>query len=124
MPDQNQWAFLPGLVMVELGHMPPPEPGAPGIFAMGDPDRIRALVTGAGFSEPSIEQVAVPWGYADTAEHWEKTLKLAAPIAEAFNKVPPEEQERIRTMVAERVEPLLGGEDAPINGLVHVVLAR
>ena len=30
----------PGMTMVELGHMPPPEPGAPGIFAMGDPQRI------------------------------------------------------------------------------------
>ncbi|MGH2951257.1 MAG: class I SAM-dependent methyltransferase [Solirubrobacterales bacterium] len=123
-PDQNKWAFLPGLVMVELGHMAPPEPGAPGIFAMGDPNRIRELVTGAGFDEPTIEQVPVSWNYADTAEHWEKTLKLAAPIAEAFNSAPPEEQDRIRTTVAERVEPLLGGDEAPINGLVHIVRAE
>jgi SAM-dependent methyltransferase len=123
-PDLNKWAFVPGLVLVELGYMPPPEPGAPGIFAMADPERIRSLVTGAGFAELSIDQVPVSWGYIDTAEHWEKTLKLAAPIAEAYNSVPSEEQERIRTTVAERVEPLLNGDDAPINGLTHVVTAR
>jgi SAM-dependent methyltransferase len=123
-PDLNKWAFIPGLVMVELGHMPPPEPAAPGIFAMADPERIRSLVTGAGFAEPTIEQVPVSWGYPDTAEHWDKTLKLAAPIAEAFNSAPPEEQDRIRAVVAERIEPLLDGDDAPINGLTHVVVAR
>jgi SAM-dependent methyltransferase len=122
-PEQNQWAYLPGLVMVELGHMPPPEPGAPGIFAMADPDRIRSLVTAAGFSELTVEQVPVPWGYVDTAEHWEKTLRLAAPIAEAFSKAPPEEQDRIRSTVAERIQPVLDSEGGS-TGLTHVVLAR
>ncbi|MQA72845.1 MAG: methyltransferase domain-containing protein [Solirubrobacterales bacterium] len=123
-PDKNMWAFLPGLVLVELGYMDPPEPGAPGIFAMGDPDRIRGLVTGAGFAEPTIEQVAVEWGYPDTEEHWEKTLKLAAPIAEAVNALTPEEQARVRATVRERVAPLLAGDGAGINGLTHVVLAE
>ena len=123
-PDSNKWAFIPGFVLVELGHMPPPEPGAPGIFAMGDPDRIRELVTGAGFGEPEIEQVAVHWGYADTDEHWEKTLKLAAPIAEAFNSAPPEDQERIVSTVAERVGALLDEDASGLDGLTHVVVAR
>ena len=51
-PDQNLWAAIPGMTMVERGQLPPPEPGAPGIFAMGDPGRISELVTGAGFAEP------------------------------------------------------------------------
>ena len=32
-------------VLVELGFMPPPPPGAPGICALGDPARISELVT-------------------------------------------------------------------------------
>ena len=51
-PDQNLWAAIPGIALMERGHLPPPEPGAPGIFALADPDRIRELVTGAGFGEP------------------------------------------------------------------------
>ena len=38
-PDRNPWAAVPGMTLVQLGHVPPPEPGAPGIFAMGDADR-------------------------------------------------------------------------------------
>jgi SAM-dependent methyltransferase len=121
-PDKNLWAAIPGMTLVEMGHMPPPEPGAPGIFAMADPERIRELVTGAGFAEPGIEQIAVNWSY-DTADvHWEKTMKLAAPIAEAVNSVSDDERETIRAKVRERVEEQLA-EGPGIDGLVHVVTA-
>ena len=45
-PDRNPWAAIPGMVLVQRGHMPPPEPGAPGIFAMGDRGRVEQLVAG------------------------------------------------------------------------------
>ncbi len=121
-PDKNLWAAIPGMTLVELGHMPPPEPGAPGIFAMADPDRIRQLTTGAGFGEPAIEQVTVNWSYDSPDVHWEKTMKLAAPIAEAVSSVPDEEREAIRAKVKERVEEQLAGGPG-IGGLVHVVTA-
>ena len=35
-PDRNPWAAIPGMTLVQRGHMPPPEPGAPGMFAMGE----------------------------------------------------------------------------------------
>ena len=38
----------PAMTLVQRGHMPPPEPGAPGMFSMGEADRIRELVTSAG----------------------------------------------------------------------------
>jgi SAM-dependent methyltransferase len=123
-PDQNKWAFIPGRVMVERGLMPPPEPGAPGIFAMGDPTRIAELVTGAGFDEPSIEQLPVKWEYASVDEHWRKTIKLAAPITEALKPLSPEEQDEVRATVAAEIEPLLAGDGSGVDGLVHVVLAR
>lgn len=123
-PDRNLWAAIPGMALIERGALPAPEPGAPGIFAMGDPERIRELVTGAGFGEPRIEQVAVDWGYVDPAEHWEKTIKLAAPIAEAVKALPGEEAEEVRATVAQRVGELLGGDGSALNGLTHVVVAE
>jgi SAM-dependent methyltransferase len=120
-PEKNLWAAIPGMTMVELGHMPPPEPGVPGIFAMADPQRIVELVTGAGFAEPQIEQVEVDWGYTGPEEHWQKTLKLAAPIADAWSALDADGQEEVRRRVAGRVaEQLEGGG---VNGVVHVVVA-
>jgi len=118
-PDQNPWAFVPGLVLVERGHIPPPEPGAPGIFAMGDSGRVRELVTGAGFADPEIEQVEIAWPYEDPDEHWTLTRKLAGPLADAIDGLDEEEREAVRVDVRSRIEPLLA--DGPVAGRVHVV---
>ena len=120
-PLQNAWAAIPGMTMVELGYLPPPEPDGPGIFDLADPDRIRQLVTGAGFGDPTISQVSVEWSYDTPEDHWEKTLKLAAPIAEAYGAIDPDERERVKQTVAERVRGAIAGDG--LGGLVHVVVA-
>ena len=113
---------FPGMTMVELGHMPPPEPGAPGIFAMGDPRadqraghrrRLRRAADRAGRRRLGIH---------DPDEHWEKTLKLAAPIADAYAITRAGSPGRgAREKVTERVaEQIQGGG---LRGRVHVVLA-
>jgi SAM-dependent methyltransferase len=118
-PDENQWAFIPGRVLVERGHLPPPEPGMPGIFAMADPDRIKELVTGAGFAEPEIEQVEVKWPYGDAEDHWQFTLKLAGPLADKIGSLDEEERESVREQVRSGIEPVMEG--GGVTGRSHVV---
>ena len=47
-PARNPWAAVPGRVISEHMGAPPPQPDAPGIFAMADPERTRSLLAGAG----------------------------------------------------------------------------
>ncbi len=114
---------IPGHALVEAGHVEPPEPGAPGIFAMADPDRIKELVVGAGFGEPEIEAVSVEWGYTDPALHWEKTMKLSAPMIETMQNLPEPERERIRELVASRVAEKVAEDQGALNGSSLVVTA-
>ncbi len=123
-PERNQWASIPGMTLVELGYLPPPDPGAPGIFAMGDPDRIRELVTGAGFGEPDIEEVPIRWDYDDAGEHWAKTLAFAAPIADAYNAIDEGEQERVRSAVIKRTAERLAADESALDGVALAVLAE
>ena len=102
-PDRNPWAAVPGMTLVQRGHMPPPEPGAPGIFAMGDPDRIRSLITGAGFGEPELEEVEFDFHYADADDLWDAMVSLAGPLARAVKGLPEEEQDATRAAVIENV---------------------
>jgi SAM-dependent methyltransferase len=123
-PERNPWAAIPGMTMVELGYLPAPEPGAPGIFAMGDPNRIVEFVTGVGFGEPRIEEVSVEWGYSDAATHWEKTLELAAPIAEAFGGLSEEDRARTEATVIERAGKRLAEDPQGLDGVALAVVAE
>lgn len=44
-PESNPWASVPGRLLREQTGAPPPDPTAPGIFAMADPERTRWLLT-------------------------------------------------------------------------------
>ncbi len=102
-PDRNPWAAIPGQTLVERGHLPPPEPGAPGIFALADPERIRELVVDAGFSEPDLEEVAFTFSYADFDDVWDSIVRLAGPLARVINGLPAEEQHATRDAIAENL---------------------
>jgi SAM-dependent methyltransferase len=120
-PEKNPWASIPGIALVQRGHLSAPEPGAPGIFSMADPDRIRALVTGAGFGEPKIEQVDVSWPLSSADDHWRlMVMKLAAPLAETIGRLDEDERKEIRSEVRSGIEPTIE-EHGSIPGVTHVV---
>lgn len=104
-PDRNPWAAVPAMTIVARGHMPPPEPGAPGIFAMSDPALIRSLVTGAGFDEPEVEEIAFEFRYDDFDDFWDVLVRIAGPIARVLKSLPDEERQATRDAIEEAVAP-------------------
>ena len=85
--------------------MDPPEPGAPGIFALADPDRIRELVTGAGFAEPRIEEVEVEWRFDDFEDYWRFLNELAGACALVVEKLDEDEQQSVREAMRKATAP-------------------
>jgi ubiquinone/menaquinone biosynthesis C-methylase UbiE len=123
--DRNPWAAMPGMTLVQRGHLPPPEPGAPGMFALGDPDRIRELVTGAGFGEPELEQIVLEFRYEDFDDLWDTLVRLSGAIARAIAALPDDERQATREAIRQSVAPLRnedGSYTAP--GVTWGVLAR
>ncbi len=102
-PDRNPWAAIPGMTLVQRGHMPPPEPGGPGIFAMGDPDRIRELVSEAGFDEPKVNEIAFDFRYVDFDDVWDTIIRLAGPLAEKIEGLMEDERNATRTAIMENM---------------------
>ena len=103
-PEQNPWAALPSRVLQQRGHIPPPEAGAPGIFALADPNRLRSLVTECDFSDPVIEKVAFGFQFAGVDGYWEYLKSAAGAIAMVLNRLGEEEQLRIRDDITERLD--------------------
>jgi len=123
-PERNPGLSLVGRVLVAQGHLPPPDPEAPGPFAMADPGRIRELVVGAGFAEAEIEEVPFRWSFTDRDAYWHYLTQTSASSAPILRALPPEAQDAIRERVHEAARPFHSGEgyDFPalcLNAAAH-----
>jgi SAM-dependent methyltransferase len=108
--ERNPALSLAGTVLVELGHVPPPDPEAPSAFAMADSERIRELVVGAGFADPEIEEVTFRWPFADRDAYWRYLIDTSASSSPVLRSLPPEEQAKVREQVHEVARPYRSGE--------------
>jgi len=107
-PQANPWAAVPAMTLVQRGHLPAPEPGAPGIFAMADPERIRSLVTDAGFDEPELEEIPFEFRYADADDFWDVLVRIAGPLARVVKALPEDELRETRAAIEEGLAPFRG----------------
>ena len=108
--ERNPALSLAGTVLVELGHIPPPDPEAPSAFAMADPGRIRKLLVGAGFAEPEIEEFPFRWRFANQDAYWLFLTQTAASVSPVLRALSPEAQNTVRERVQEAARPFYSGE--------------
>jgi SAM-dependent methyltransferase len=121
-PDRNPWAAIPGMILVQRGHMPPPEPGRPGIFAMGETDRIIGLVASAGFGEPQLEELTFEWRY-NPNDLWEALTRLAGPLAAVINGLPEDERQETRTAIEDALAQYRRGDELVVPAACWGVVA-
>ena len=123
-PDANPWAAVVGRAVVAHGAMPPPDPAAPGMFYLAEPERIETLVRAASFESIDIEDVPVAFTYDSFDDYWTTTLELGAGIANALAPLPAEERDQIRADVERAAAPYRTADGYEFPGLCHNVLAR
>lgn len=101
--DSNPWAALPGMTLMQRGHVPAPDPAAPGMFALGDGERTQELARAAGFSEPRLDEVAFTFSYRDFDDYWDAIVQLAGPLARVIEGLDEPERAATREAVREGV---------------------
>ena len=100
--------------------MEPPDPSGPGVFALGAPARIEALLEGAGFGTIRIDEVPVRFAFADVEEMLAVTADTAGPIALVLRGLSGDERERVATRLRDALAPFAtdGGYELPGAALV------
>ncbi|MEV6106679.1 methyltransferase domain-containing protein [Streptomyces sp. NPDC051940] len=64
----NDYFQVPFAALAPYVELPAPvAPNAPGGYSLADPDRVAALLTGAGFTEPRLESLTEPLRIGDDA---------------------------------------------------------
>lgn len=90
-PEKNPWLRIPFKVALQYIPAPPPvDPAAPGPLAFADPDRVRAILSEAGFGEITIEplETLVPMD-TDVSGSVKKLVELG-PVSGLLTDVPDE----------------------------------
>ncbi|MFD7236030.1 class I SAM-dependent methyltransferase [Streptomyces syringium] len=94
--EANEWlealASLKGIL--PLGGFG--KPGGPGMFSLTDPDRLRALVSAAGFAEVDARRIEVPGKWGVDAADAAAFLLDSGPGRHLLDQVGPSEQARAR----------------------------
>ena len=121
-PEDNPWASVPGRILVERGHMPAPEPGAPGVFSMAG-ERTRALLEGAGFTAVRTEEVGMRWVFNDLEDYERWLTEVAGAFAMAIRGLSEGEREAFRTRLEGAVRPFAVDGRYEIPGVALCAIA-
>jgi len=68
-PDKNPFFSIPAKVIMERAKIPPPQPGAPGPFALGAPGLLQGKFEEAGFRDVTSEVFGGHLELSSIAEH-------------------------------------------------------
>jgi ubiquinone/menaquinone biosynthesis C-methylase UbiE len=125
-PTQNQWVTMPmsaleGLVEAKGANVV----DGPGPFSFADPDKVRRILSGAGFGDiritPFDGEMAMgsPKGIQAAAAY----IAEIGPAARAIAELPKEERPKVIARLETIVTPLMRGECLMLQGGVWVVEA-
>ena len=125
LPDRNPWASIPAGAMVRAGHVPPPDPTGPGMFALAAPGRIESLLADAGFVEWSVEPVALDRVYESVDTWIAEQLDLSQMFSDTWGRLSEDERAALLATIREQTAPFTDGEGAvALPGSSLAVLAH
>jgi SAM-dependent methyltransferase len=119
----NAWMHAPiGAAAPLLPPMPPPDPLAPGPLAFADPERVRWILSEAGYADVCITPFDTQIGGADL----DKTLTLTfriGPLGSALRQY-PDHAAAVADAVRDALTPYLTPHGVMMPAAVWVVTAR
>jgi len=98
---ENEWITVP--LAAALTHLPVPEvpePGAPGPFALGDPQRVRDILAGAGFHGVALEDFRSALRIRGTIEEVMQFYQEIGPLSRLVREAELEPDVRAQAVAA------------------------
>ena len=121
--DRNPWISTAVRILVTHGHIPPPEPGEPGMFVLGDETALRGLIADAGFATARMEDVPVRNDYADVEDYIHRSNEMGGMFSRAWQAAPQDEREAMTHDLRRAFEPFVVDGGYQLPGLALCVLA-
>jgi ubiquinone/menaquinone biosynthesis C-methylase UbiE len=103
--ERNPWVALAGRMFVARGLVPPPEPGAPGMFTLASDEKVHELLAAAGFTARKIEDIPVLFVSSSLDEYVESSRETGGIFARVWDEAPPGLREDMAAELAEAFAP-------------------
>ncbi len=108
--ERNPWMTVTARALVELGHATPPDPTAPGPFALSGDGVLDGMLADAGFTDVRVDAVELEREYANVGQYLEEQLDLSHFFADTHAKLSETEWAKVTATVAELAEPHLSAD--------------
>ncbi|HMS35033.1 MAG TPA: class I SAM-dependent methyltransferase [Ignavibacteria bacterium] len=103
VPEKNFWiTAILGTINKNM-ELPPPPPGAPGMFRCAEEGLISDIFHQAGLKNISVKEVAGKMNCRTADVYWNSMTEVAAPVVAALNKADDFMKTKIKNEVFEKV---------------------
>jgi ubiquinone/menaquinone biosynthesis C-methylase UbiE len=93
--ERNPWALIPSAALLELGHTQPPDPDAPGPFALAAEGSLAELLEDAGFTDVEVVPVTLERRYATAHEIVTESANCSPSFASTYKGLTQEQREEV-----------------------------
>jgi ubiquinone/menaquinone biosynthesis C-methylase UbiE len=122
-PERNPWITIGFGLLVERGHMPPPDPGAPSPFAMASEAQTRALLEGAGFTVVRTQEIPVRFTFRDIDDYMTYSTDTGGPAALVLGGLPEDERDALKSRLGAAFAPFGGADGYALPGVALSAVA-
>ena len=122
--ERNPWISIVGRLLSERGHVPPPEPGAPGMFTMARDERVRELLGRAGLAVLRLEEVPVRFAYESLDDYVRRARDTGGIFARVWREIPDAEREELESRLVEAFAPYADGGGYVLPGVALCASAQ
>ena len=123
-PERNPFFTAAVMALVQRGHLAPPKPGGPGIFALAGEERTTALLAAAGFSQVRTEEVPVCFAIPSIDEYVQIVADTAGPVGLALRALPDAERDAVKAHSAAALERCVVDNGYEIPGVALCAVPR
>jgi ubiquinone/menaquinone biosynthesis C-methylase UbiE len=123
--EHNPWMTCVGMAAMMNGLVtagPPVGPG--GIFSLANPDEVRSLAEGAGFTDVTVEELPVMFRSESIETHVSRVGSLAGPLALVFEQASPEQLAAVHRTASVLAAPYVTTQGLELPGRAVLLSGR